>query len=189
MSRILVAGIGTEVGKTVVSAILTTKLQADYWKPFECVDSDTKLLHELIDTKHHRIFTPAFSTPKYTPNIYPNIQPPKTSKPLIIESMGGILVPLNPQLTTLDLYRSWDCEWVIVSRHYLGSINHTLMTVEILQKLAIPIKGLIFNGEPEPEKEQLILEITKLPLLGQLLPEPKIDPQTIKKYAKLWKQF
>lgn len=87
----------------------------------------------------------------------------------------------------LDLLTKWDSHWVIVSKHYLGSINHTLMTVEVLRQRGIPIWGIIFNGAENADTENFILDYTKLPCLGHIEPEPSIDPNTISKYAALWK--
>jgi dethiobiotin synthetase len=200
MPRILVAGSGTEVGKTVVSAILTTMLQADYWKPIQCGDeehSDTRMMKKWIDTKKHRIHQPSYSfknplSPHHAAKLenrvidYETIQPPLTRRLLIIEGVGGIFVPLTNKILTLDIFKSWNCQWVIVSKHYLGSINHTLLTIDALKKQQLPLLGLVFNGEPNPESERAILEISQLSLLGRLLPEQHLNQQIIKRYATSW---
>lgn len=194
MSNFLIAGSGTNVGKTVVAAILTTLLKGAYWKPIECGDSDTAVLQNLI---HSPIYPPAYSlkaplSPHHASrleNVTIDLNAftlPQTNTHLIIESVGGVLVPLTRHLLSLDLFMRWECRWVIVSRHYLGSINHTLLTIEVLKSYQIPIAGIIFNGEPDPETESAILEMTDLPYLGSLLPEENITFTTIQKYAKQW---
>lgn len=197
----MVAGIGTDVGKTVVSAILTTLLKGDYWKPIQCGNeetSDTAIMKQWLDEKMHTIFSPAYSfkvslSPhhaarlEHTPIQMDSILLPQTSSPLIIEGVGGILVPLTKNRTCLDVFKSWNCQWVVVSKHYLGSINHTLLTIEILKKLSIPILGLVFNGENNPDSEEAILEISQLPVLGRLLPERNLNKHTIQRYAAQWK--
>ncbi len=201
MSKIIIAGIGTEVGKTIVSAIMATKLGADYWKPVECGSietSDTAIVKKLINPVKHQIHTPAYSfktpvSPHHAARLenssikLDSIIPPVTTKPLIIESVGGILVPLTSKLLSIDLFKNWNCTWIIVSKHYLGSINHTLLTIEALKRRNSSIAGLIFNGQPQQDSERAILEISQLPLLGRLLPEKTINIQTIQKYAKKWK--
>jgi len=203
MYKIMVAGIGTDVGKTIVSAILTTLLNGDYWKPIQCGDeenSDTFTVKGWLDTTTHTIHPPAYSlkaplSPHHAARLenslirLDSITLPQTTRPLIIEGVGGVFVPLTPKILSIDLFKSWDCKWVIVSKHYLGSINHTLLTIEVLKKLCLPILGIIFNGEHNPDNETAILDISQLPLLGRLLPEANINPQTIQRYAKQWQPF
>lgn len=200
MYRIMVAGMGTEVGKTIVSAILTILLNGDYWKPIQCGDeesSDTATLKRWLDTTIHTIHPPVYSlkaplSPHHAARLENTlirldfITVPRTTRPLIIEGVGGVFVPLTLKILSTDLFKSWDCKWVIVSKHYLGSINHTLLTIEALKKLCLPILGIIFNGEHNPDSEAAILEISQLPLLGRLVPEATLNLQTIQRYAKQW---
>lgn len=194
MNRILVAGIGTGVGKTVVSAILTTLFEGDYWKPIECGESDSAIMRQWLSQSHH-IYSPAYSlkapqSPHHAARleniaIEPFI-PPNSIRPLIIESVGGVLVPLSTKILTIDLFKDWDCNWVVVSQDYLGSINHTLLTLEALKRRDISVAGIIFNGEPNPESEEAILKISQVPFLARLLPEKQFNPTTIRRYAKQW---
>jgi dethiobiotin synthetase len=200
MHRIMVAGIGTDVGKTIVSTILTTLLNGDYWKPIQCGDeenSDTATVKRWLDTRIHTIHPPAYSlkaplSPHHAACLentlirLDSITLPQTTRPLIIEGVGGIFVPLTPKISSLDLFKTWDCQWVIVSKHYLGSINHTLLTLEVLKFFCLPILGIIFNGEHNPDSESAILEISQVPVLGRLLPEANLNPQTIQRYANQW---
>lgn len=200
MHKIIVAGSGPDVGKTVASAILTVLLNGGYWKPIQCGDeetSDTATMKKLIDTAKHRIYAPTYSlkaplSPHHAARLedvsisLSSIIPQQTTRPLVIETAGGIFTPLSIQELNIDLFKSWKSRWVIVSRHYLGSINHTLLTVEALKRRDVPIAGLIFNGDPNPDSEAAILEISRLPLLGRLLPEPDLNPSTIQRYAQLW---
>lgn len=192
---IIVAGNGTDVGKTVVSAILTTLLQGDYWKPVQSGCPDSEQIKAWIEEE--RIHPAAYSfqaplSPHHAARLedrtinLKSIVPPKTLRPLIIESVGGILVPLTKTTTSLDLFQTWDCKWIVVSRHYLGSINHTLMTLETLKRRQMAIAGVIFNGEPNPDSEAAILSISQLPFLARLYPEHEINRETIQRYAKLW---
>lgn len=200
MHKIMVAGIGTDVGKTIVSAILTTLLEGDYWKPIQCgaeENSDTTMMKKWLDTTKHTIHSSTYSlkaplSPHHAARLenislrLDSITLPHTVRPLIIEGVGGILAPLTSKISSLDLFKSWDCQWVIVSKHYLGSINHTLLTLEVLKKLCLPILGIIFNGEYNSDSESAILEISQVPVLGRLLPEANLNPQIIQRYAKQW---
>lgn len=202
MPRLMVSGIGTDVGKTVVSAILATLFKGDYWKPIQSGDetqSDTTKMLSLLDTDQHTIFPPAYSfqaplSPHHAAALEKtcidckSIIPPYTKRPLIIEGVGGILSPLTTTTTSLDHFKTWECQWIVVSKNYLGSINHTLLTIDVLKRQNISIAGIIFNGEPNPYSESAILEITKLPLLARLHPEPVINRKTIIRNAQQWQQ-
>ncbi|MBA3239229.1 MAG: dethiobiotin synthase [Parachlamydiaceae bacterium] len=204
MLKIIIAGTGPDVGKTVVSAILTTLLNGSYWKPIQCgrkEESDTATMHDLIDSYKHKIYPPKYSldaplSPHHAARLEgisidaSSIVPPETTSPLIVEGVGGIFVPLTTKILTIDLFSSWkDCLWILVSNHYIGSINHTLLTVEALKRRQVSIAGLIFNGKPNPDSEEAILDMTQLPLLERLLPEKYIALKTIKRYANQWQHI
>lgn len=200
MKKIVVAGIGTDVGKTVVSGILATLFKADYWKPLQCGsegDSDSKTLEAWLSPTQQLVHPPAYSlkealSPHHAARLEKielnpkTIKLPKTTRSLIIEGPGGVLVPLTNSITTWDVFQKWDCEWVVVSKHYVGSINHTLLTLNLLKQHHIPIKGLIFNGEPNPDSEKAILSISNVPFLERVLFEKHINTQTIQRYATQW---
>ena len=117
------------------------------------------------------------------------ITPPKTENYLIIEGAGGLLVPLNNQDFILDIIPNTDTEVVIVSRHYLGSINHTLMTIKTLKDKNINIKGIIFSGEENKDTESIILKMSGINLLFRINEEKYFDKEIIRKYAQqitLW---
>ena len=200
--RLFVTGIGTEVGKTIVSAIITEALKADYWKPIQAGDlhhSDTDKLRALV-TNNNSIFhkeafrlnhpmSPHAAAQRDGVHIQlKDIQIPKTTNHLIIEGAGGLMVPLNNKDCIIDLIPKLDCEAVLVSRNYLGSINHTLLSIEALQKRGIPIKGIIFNGAENKETEKVILKMTNVSLLGRVMEEKDFDPMVIRKYAAQFKE-
>lgn len=196
--KIIVAGIGTDVGKTLVAAILTHALNADYWKPVQCglpCDKDT-VYHLLPASNRHdeALFLKYPLSPHHAAKLEGftidprQIEFPKTTRPLIIECAGGLLVPLTTDTLTVDVFARWDAEWVVVSRHYLGSINHTLLTIEAMKKRALNIRGIVFNGNPNPETEKAILAFTQLPCIGRLKQEKQCGPQQIQKYAQAWKK-
>lgn len=198
MKRLFVTGIGTEVGKTVVSAILTEKLKADYWKPVQSGDldySDTQKVKDLTDNSTS-VFHPEryrFSQP-LSPHAAAEIDGvtikleefvvPETNNHLIIEGAGGLLVPLNKEYLTADLISRLRASVVLVSRNYLGSINHTLLTVQELRRRNIPVLGLVFNGERTPKTEAIIEHYSQLPVLFKVEEEKVINKTTVLKYAK-----
>ncbi len=197
--KIFITGIGTDVGKTIVSAICVEALEADYWKPIQSGDlhySDTDKVKKLISnnkTQFHesayKLSTPA--SPHYSAELdgitidLKKIKEPKTKNHLVIEGAGGLYVPLNQKDTIADLIRP-DYKVIVVSRHYLGSINHTLLTIEALKNKKSDILGIIFNGEKNHSNEEIILKKTKLKCIGHLEPEPYFDKNVVKYYTDKW---
>lgn len=192
-----VTAIGTDCGKTVVSAILCEALRADYWKPVQAgLPRDTDTVKGLVSNPttvfHDEQFllkTPASphaaaKIDGMTVDLHSFILP-HTSNDLIIEGAGGCLVPLNNSELVVDLISRFGTEAIVVSNHYLGSINHTLMTIEALINRRIPIKGIIFNGDANAETERIILHRTRLKCLLRINKEPSINRQVIKMYADL----
>ena len=196
MQRYFITGIGTDVGKTVVSAIVTEALQADYWKPIQAGDLDNSDTHKLqqwiTNTKtvfHHNSF--ALKTPM-SPHAAAEIdninisakaiKTPDTKNNLVVEGAGGLLVPINNAETILDLIQPND-KIILVSRHYLGSINHTLLTAEVLKNRNFNNVGIIFNGNEHPTTESIILSKTNYPFLGRINEEKEITPKVVSKYA------
>jgi dethiobiotin synthetase len=194
--KIFITGIGTDVGKTVVSAIVTEALEADYWKPIQAGDLDQSDSHKIekyisnaktvIHPNRYALNTPA--SPHYAAELdsvvieIENIQTPNTDNHLVIEGAGGILVPLNDDATIADLIQP-DYKVIVVSRHYLGSINHTLMTVETLQNRKINIAGIIFSGDENRPTEAIILKKTGLTMIGRIDQEPYFDKNVVTYYA------
>lgn len=195
--KLFITGIGTDVGKTIASAIITQSLEADYWKPVQAGEldfSDKDKVQSLISnskTEIHKnsyaLQTPA--SPHYAAAIdgisihINSINEPKTKNHLVIEGAGGIFVPLNETDTVLDLIQP-DYKVIIVSRHYLGSINHTLLTIEALQKRKISIAGIIFSGDENEATESIILSKTGVAFLGRIDNEPYFDQNVISYYAE-----
>lgn len=198
--KLFITGIGTDVGKTVVSAIITQALEADYWKPIQAGDldhSDTHKIKAYVSNSTTKFFenSYALNTPA-SPHLaaeidgvtidIQKIKEPKTKNHLVIEGAGGIFVPINTTETIVDLIQL-DYKVIVVSRHYLGSINHTLLTIEALQNRNIKIAGIIFNGEKNEATEAIILSKTGLNFIGRLEIEPYIDTNVINEYADLWR--
>jgi dethiobiotin synthetase len=195
--KYIIAGIGTEIGKTFISSILTEALQADYWKPIQsgALDfTDTDMVRSLISNSKtvfhpetyrlHQPMSPHAAAAIDGVEIeLSKFQIPQTDNHLIVELAGGIMVPLNNNETNLDLIKRLAIPVILISKNYLGSINHTLLSIEILKMNNIPIKGLIFNGESNESTENFILNYTKIDFLGRVNFEENINKELIKKYA------
>lgn len=193
--KIFVTGIGTDVGKTIASAIITEALEADYWKPVQAGDLDNSDSHKIkkyisnsrtiVHPSAYTLNTPA--SPHLAAlidevEISTEIEQPHTQNHLVIEGAGGILVPLNASDTIADLIKH-DYKVIVVSRHYLGSINHTLLTCEVLKARNVNVAGIIFNGDENASTEDIILSKTGIPLLGRIENEPYFDENVVRYYA------
>ncbi|TRO64448.1 dethiobiotin synthase [Christiangramia sabulilitoris] len=199
--RYFITGIGTEVGKTIVAAIVTESLEADYWKPIQAGDlenSDSHKVKRLVTNSktvfHNNAF--ALNTPmsphaaaaidgiKIEPGV---ISSPKTDNILVVEGAGGLLVPLNEKDTIADLILKDDIV-ILVSRDYLGSINHTLMSIETLKNRGIKKIGLIFSGNEHPSTESIIIRQGKVEVIGRIDEEPYFDENVIMEYAEKFRE-
>lgn len=199
MAKYFVTGIGTGIGKTLVSAILTEKLEADYWKPIQSGDldvSDSLTIKQLITNKKtfmhpesYRLNSPL--SPHLSAKLenieieLPKIKIPETDNNLIIEGAGGLMVPLNEKELLIDLIKAINVEVILVSLNYLGSINHTLMSVSLLNQYNIAIKGIIFNGKENLETQRYILQYTNVNYLGNIPQFENVNKENIKRSGDL----
>jgi dethiobiotin synthetase len=182
MKNYFVTGIGTDVGKTVASAILCEAMLADYWKPVQAGDlkkSDRIKVNKLISNRNSKCWEEAYALPyAMSPHASAEkagieidinlIQLPPTNNNLIIEGAGGLMVPINRNTLYIDLIKKFNSEVILISRNYLGSINHTLLSAEALMVRNIPVKGIIFNGNENEATESVILNMTGFKLLGRI---------------------
>ena len=186
MKRLFVTGIGTDVGKTLISAVIVEKLKADYWKPIQAGDldnTDSMKINRWVENSTSAIHQESY---RLTSPISPhaaaerdhlnidlnNIIIPETQGDLVIEGAGGLMVPLNKYELVIDLVLHLDAEAVLVSRNYLGSINHTILSIEALRSRNINIAGIIFNGQQNKDTQSIIESICDVPVLGRI---PQID--------------
>lgn len=197
MRRFFVTGIGTGVGKTLVSAILVKALGADYWKPVQCgnldeTDTDTVLQlasneQSTFHPERYRLKEPA--SPHYAAALegvqidIKDFTLPETNNVLIIEGAGGLMVPLSDRYLMTDLMIHLEAPVVIVSQNYLGSINHTLLTIEYLRYRNIAIAGIVFSGRPNAASEEAILNFGNIKLLGRVNDEKHINAEVVASYA------
>jgi dethiobiotin synthetase len=211
--KLFITGISTDVGKTIASSIIVEALQADYWKPIQAGDLDNSDSHKIksyisndghpersrrtvIHENSYKLNTPA--SPHYaaaldgiTINLR-NIIEPSTDNHLVIEGAGGVFVPLNETDCVIDLIKP-DYKVIIVSRHYLGSINHTLLTIKALKNRKINIAGIIFSGDDSDSyrnraTESIILNKTGIKCIGRIEQEPYFDQNVIREYANLFRE-
>ena len=201
MKQYFITGIGTGVGKTIVSAIFTESLEADYWKPIQAGSlehTDTEIVRSFVSNKKSKFHSETYrlkysASPHYSAfleNIKiqaANIIKPKTQNTLIIEGAGGLMVPLNNNFMLVDLIKQLETEVILVSSNYLGSINHTLLSVEALKSRSIPIRGIVFCGEKNESSEDFILEYSSVPCILKVRYENVFDKSVILKYSNILK--
>jgi dethiobiotin synthetase len=199
--KLFITGISTDVGKTIASAIITEALEADYWKPIQAGDLENSDSHKIksyisndktvIHENSYKLNTPA--SPHLAAELdgividLKQIKEPKTQNQLVIEGAGGLFVPINDTDCIIDLIQK-DYKVIVVSRHYLGSINHTLLTIEALQNRKIKIAGIIFSGEENKSSESIILNKTGIQCIGRIEQEPYFDQNVVKEYADLFRE-
>jgi len=193
--RYFITGIGTDVGKTLVAAVLTESLQADYWKPIQAGSlefTDTMQVQSWVSNSKSQFHPERFRlTHAMSPHaaaeldgvdiLLSDFKVPETNNNLIIEGAGGLMVPINYNDLIIDLIPQISDAVILVSQNYLGSINHTLLSVEALQQRNIPVKGIIFNGKPNLFTENVILMKTGITRLGSIPELKEIDKKVIKK--------
>lgn len=191
MKPIVITGIGTGIGKTLISAILVEKFRTDYWKPIqsgELDNSDTHFVKSMVSNPVSVFHPEAYRlTQPFSPHKSAHldgitidrkkIKLPETGNKLIIEGAGGLMVPLTHDFLIVDLIKQLGAEVILVSQNYLGSINHTLLSLELLRARQIPLKGLVFNGKADSYSEDIISKyagvsyFAHVPELNELKPE------------------
>ena len=181
-ARFIVSGTDTGVGKTIVAAMLTRALRADYFKPVQSgleEETDTETVRRLTglpDTHFlpeiYRLRTPA--SPHLSAEIDgvaidpARLAPPQTDRPLIVEGAGGLLVPLTRQTLFIDAFAAWNMPIILCARTALGGINHALLSIEALKARGIPIHGIAFVGDEKADTERTIAEMAGVRRLGRL---------------------
>jgi dethiobiotin synthetase len=199
--KLFITGIGTDVGKTITSAIITQALEADYWKPIQAGDIDNSDSHKVqryISNNKTQIFQNSYTlntpaSPHFAAKIdgitidLNQIIEPITKNHLVIEGAGGLLVPFNDTDSIIDLIQK-DYKIILVSRHYLGSINHTLLSIEALKSRNLTLAGIIFSGDKNQATEEIILKKTNAKLIGRIENEPYFDQNVIQQYADIFRE-
>ncbi len=189
--KLFVTGTDTNVGKSVVSAALTLGMQGAYWKPIQTgEDSDTQWVQQLTGLSDLHFFPESYHlTQPLSPHAAAridgvtidcsNIRMPACSLPLIIEGAGGVMVPLNETHLMVDLIKNFAIPVVIVSRSTLGTLNHTLLTIDKLRSSEIPILGVIMNGPKNSRNREAIEKYGEVEVLGEIEPLPELNQKTL----------
>ncbi|MEI8136923.1 MAG: dethiobiotin synthase [Bacteroidota bacterium] len=198
MNKYFITGIGTGVGKTVVSAILTEALKADYWKPLQCGLSggtDKDLVYSLISNSTSVFHNESYSFKEpVSPHLAASLENqkikleqmhlPEINNDIIIEGAGGLLVPLNDSNYVIDLAQEFEAEVILVCRNYLGCINHSLLSIDFLVKNNFPVKGLVLVGNFDKAVRAAITNYSELLILAEIPEMSEISKETILNQAQ-----
>jgi dethiobiotin synthetase len=183
---IVVTGTDTGIGKTVFAAALAGALDADYWKPIQAgldEETDSQRVAELSGLTSDRILPEAYRlntpcSPHRAAELdgividLTRLTPPARDR-LVIEGAGGVMVPITRELVFADLFARWALPVVLVARTALGTINHSLLSIEALRARGVPLLGIAFIGDANEDSENTIAALGKVRRLGRL---PLIDP-------------
>lgn len=197
--RLIVAGTDTDVGKTVVSALLVQGLAARYWKPVQsglADGSDSQWVQEMLSLPPGRILqesyrlqapvSPHWAAEQEQLLIDPQrLSLPPGDEPLVVETAGGVMTPLRRDWLQIEQIRRWGLPLVLVARSGLGTLNHTLLTLEALRHRSIPVLGLVLNGPLHPDNPRTLAELGGVPVLAQL---PRLEPLSAAALQEQWLQ-
>ncbi|MGX9574245.1 dethiobiotin synthase [Mesorhizobium sp. f-mel] len=191
--QIVVTGTDTGVGKTVFAAGLTGLLDGIYWKPVQsgtCEETDSEVVSLLADLPAARVLPEAWRLRQpLSPHLAAKLDGveidaqalslPATDRPLIVEGAGGLMVPLNRRVLYIDVFARWNAPVVLCARTTLGTINHTLLSVEALRSRSIPLLGIAFVGDRMVDTQKTIAEMGKVRVLGRLPLLESLTPSTL----------
>lgn len=188
MNQLFITGIGTEVGKTVCSAVLTQYFKADYWKPVQSGDLDYTDSHKIESWTENTVCHPETYRLQLAASPHQSareenieicldqFQLPKTDNKLIVEGAGGLMVPLSDEIFMIDLIERLNLPVALVVRNYLGCINHSLLSIMALKQRKLKLEYLIFNGAFPPDTERVICNFIKRET--RIIYIPEIDQPT-----------
>ncbi|KFF22017.1 dethiobiotin synthase [Chryseobacterium sp. JM1] len=188
MTQLFITGIGTEVGKTICSAVLTQYFKADYWKPVQSGDLDYSDSHKIESWTENTVYHPEAYRFKLAASPHQSAKEenikidldefhlPETQNRLIVEGAGGLMVPLTDDIFMIDLIEKLDLPVALVVRNYLGCINHTLLSIMALEQKKLKLEYLILNGVFPPDTERVICNFIKRET--RIIRIPEIDLPT-----------
>ena len=198
--KFIICGTDTDVGKTLISSFFVRGLQSFYWKPIQSgieTETDSQSILRLSGIKKEKILKEAYIFEKpVSPHWAAEIDGkkidinllnlPKIDGSIVIETAGGLMVPITRSFLQIDQIRKWNLPVIIVCRSSLGTLNHTLLTIEALKKRNIKILGLIINGEKHLDNPKTLREFSKLPIIAEFPRLNNIDKNNL---DRLWKEL
>lgn len=182
MNGFFVTGTDTDVGKTLVAAWLLTQLDASYWKPVQAgvmPETDSSVVRRLAEIEPDRILPEAYVLPEA---IAPHeaarragiaidmakFVPPVSDRPLVVEGAGGLMVPLTDTAYVIDLAAELHLPLILVARSTLGTINHTLLSLEAIRRRGLPLAGVVINGPETPHNRAAIERYGQVEVIAEI---------------------
>ena len=198
--KFIICGTDTDVGKTLISSFFVRGLKSFYWKPIQSgieTETDSQTILRLSEIKKEKILKEAYIfkrpvSPHWAAEIDEKkidinlLKLPPTDGSLIVETAGGVMVPITRNFLQIDQIKKWDLPVIIVCRSSLGTLNHTLLTIEALKKRNIKILGLIVNGKKHFDNPKTLQEFSKLPIIAEF---PRISNVDKNNLDKLWQEL
>ena len=198
--QFIICGTDTDVGKTLISSFFVRGLKSFYWKPIQSgieTETDSQSILRLSGIKKEKILKEAYIFEKpVSPHWAAEIDGkkidinllnlPKIDGSIVIETAGGLMVPITRNFLQIDQIRKWDLPVIIVCRSSLGTLNHTLLTIEALKKRNIKILGLIVNGEKHLDNPKTLQEFSKLPIIAEF---PRLNNVDTNNLDRLWQEL
>lgn len=195
MLKYFITGIGTDVGKTIISGLFVKAFNASYWKPVQAglAEKDEDAILQFSPKAKIHLSTYYLKEPMSPhgaaelEDINIDLQKfkmPVTDTPLIVEGAGGLMVPLNEKDLLLDLIKQLNLPVICVSKNYLGSINHTLLTIEVLKQHNIVVEGIVFNGDRNESTERFIKNYSHLKVIAYIQNEKEWTEEVVEGYCK-----
>jgi len=198
--KFIICGTDTDVGKTLISSFFVRGLQCFYWKPIQSgieTETDSQSIYRLSGVRKEKILKEAYIfnkpvSPHWAAEIDSKIidinllNLPSIDGSLVIETAGGLMVPITRNFLQIDQIKKWDLPVIIVCRSSLGTLNHTFLTIEALKKRNIKILGLIINGEKHLDNPKTLQEFSKLPIIAEF---PKLTNVDKNNLDRLWQEL
>ncbi len=198
--KLIICGTDTDVGKTLISSFFVRGLQSFYWKPIQSgieTETDSQTIYRLSGVKKEKILSEAYIfnkpvSPHWASEIDGKeidlnlLNLPPIDGSLIIETAGGLMVPITRSFLQIEQIKKWNLPVIIVCKSSLGTLNHTLLTIEALKKRNIKILGLIINGEKHLDNPRTLKEFSKLPIIAEFPRLSNVDKNNL---DRLWKEL
>ena len=198
--KFIICGTDTDIGKTLISAFFVRGLNSFYWKPIQSgleTETDSEFVYRLSKVNKNKILKEAYKfnrpvSPHWAAEIDKNLiqrkllNLPEVSSNLIVETAGGLMVPLTRDFLQIDQIKIWELPVIIVCRSSLGTLNHTLLSIEALQKRNIKILGLIVNGKKHLDNPKTLKEFSEIPIIAEF---PYLENINVNQLDILWEKL
>ncbi len=198
--KFIICGTDTDIGKTLISSFFVRGLNSYYWKPIQSgieTQTDSKTVEKLARVSRDKIIKEAYVftkplSPHWAAEIdkkiinFDILRLPKVKGSLVVETAGGLMVPITRNFLQIDQIKQWNLPVILVCKSSLGTLNHTLLSIEALKRRNIEILGLVVNGEKHLDNPKTLVEFSGIPLIAEFPYIRKIDSNN---FDILWKEL